>query len=194
LDVRQTGLLSIRMELPSPTPKQTEPGSVMKRWYLVRTQPRREHLAKSNLERQGYETYLPLIQESRRRRGHWVDVVEPLFARYLFVRLAVGLDNFGPIRYTTGVHNLVRFGEEFSVVPDHTVDALLRSADRTTGIHQPKHALFEPGNSVFIEQGPFAGLRAIFLAETAQERAVILVEMLGRANRVVVERYVLRVA
>ena len=33
----------------------------MKSWYLIQAKPKSEQLAKENLERQGYETYLPLI-------------------------------------------------------------------------------------------------------------------------------------
>jgi transcriptional antiterminator RfaH len=166
----------------------------MKNWYLVHTKPRKETTARENLLRQNYETYLPLLSESRRRRGQWIDVVEPLFPRYLFVRLEIGLDSFGPIRYTTGVHNLVRFSDQPGVVPDHVVDSLKRTADSETGIHHPKRTVFEPGKLVFIERGPFAGLQAIFQAATADERVIILLEMLGRENRVVVERNFLRLA
>ena len=38
-------------------------------WYLIFTKPRQENLARENLERQGFTTYLPLTQQSRRRNG-----------------------------------------------------------------------------------------------------------------------------
>ena len=39
-------------------------------------------------------------------------VVEPVFPRYLFVRLDFGVTNLAPIRSTLGVSDLVRFGEQ----------------------------------------------------------------------------------
>jgi len=166
----------------------------MKCWYLVHIKPRKEMVAEQNLQNQGYEVYLPLVQQLCRRRGHWIEVIEPLFPCYLFVCLQFGYDNVRPIRYTTGVRDLVRFTEEPAVVPDQIIASLRRTADCKTGLHHPKGPLFKPGNAVIIDAGPFAGLQAIFLAETGQERAIILLEMLGRENRVTVNRDLLRLA
>jgi len=82
----------------------------MKQWFVVQSKPRREAVAEVNLERQGFETYWPRIVQSRRSRGKWRKVIEPLFPRYLFVRLEQGRDDFAPIRSTTGVKELVCFG------------------------------------------------------------------------------------
>lgn len=166
----------------------------MNRWYLIHTKPRKESVAEQHLQRQGWELYLPRIQQPHRRRGRWVEVIEPMFPRYLFVRLRFGVDNIGPIRYTTGVRDFVRFAEEPAVVPDEVVETLKRAADCDSGLHYPKGPLFKSGDAVIIEEGPFAGLQAIFLAETGQERVVILLEMLGRENRVTVKRNCLRLA
>jgi transcriptional antiterminator RfaH len=167
---------------------------IMKHWYLIHTKPRKEMVAEQNLQRQGYEVYLPLIQQPHRRRGHWVEIIEPMFPRYLFVRLRIGYDSIRPIRYTTGVHNLVRFTEEPSVVSEQIVESLKRTADFDTGLHYYKGPLFKPGDAVIVERGPLAGLQAIFLAETGQERVIILLNMLGRENHVTIERDVLRLA
>ena len=166
----------------------------MKRWYLVHTKPRKERVAEQNLQRQGYEVYLPLIQQPRRRRGHWLEVIDPLLPSYLFVRLHFGWDNIGPIRYTTGVRELVRFTQEPAIVPEEIIESLKSAADRDTGIYRFEEALFKPGDKVIIDQGPLAGLNAIFLAETGQERVLILLEMLGRENQITVERDLLRLA
>jgi transcriptional antiterminator RfaH len=92
------------------------------------------------------------------------------------------------------VHNFVRFTEEPAIVPDEIVESLKRTADCNTGLHHPKAPLFKPGDTVIIDSGPFAGLRAIFLAETGQERITVLLELLGRENRVTVKRDLLRLA
>ncbi len=41
----------------------------MKFWYLIYSKPKDEKVAQENLERQGYETYLPLILGRTKRRG-----------------------------------------------------------------------------------------------------------------------------
>lgn len=166
----------------------------MKYWYLIHTKPFKERVAEQNLQRQGYKVYLPLIQQPCRRRGRWIEAINPLFPRYMFVHIRPHCDDIGPIRYTTGVHKLVRFTEEPAVVPDHIIESIKQAADHNTGLHHSKGPLFEPGDKVIIDQGPLTGLQGIFLAETGQERVVILLEMLGRENRVTVERDLLRLA
>ena len=166
----------------------------MKCWYLIYTKPFKERVAEQNLQRQSYEVYLPLIQQPRRQRGYWIEAIDPLFPCYLFVRLRPGYDNISPIRYTTGVRNLVCFTREPAVVPDHIIESIKQAADHGTGLHYSKGPLFEPGNKVIFDKGTMAGLQGIFLAETGQERVVILLEMLGRENRVTVHRDLLRLA
>ena len=54
-------------------------------WYLVHTKPRQEVVALLNLERQGYECYLPLIRVERVRRHFAQIVTEAMFPRYRFI-------------------------------------------------------------------------------------------------------------
>lgn len=164
----------------------------MKKWYAVYTKPRQEAVAEENLKRQGYEVYLPLMAEPRRQGGPRRQRIEPLFPRYLFVRLSLGCDNTGPLRYTTGVSNLVRFADKLAVVDDHIVDSLKRWADCTTGLHLPKAPMFALRDIVVMDDGPFAGVEAILQAETSSERVVILLNLLGRKNSISVNRDRLR--
>ena len=41
----------------------------MSNWYLIHTKIRQERLALENLERQGFECFLPLIRAEKLRRG-----------------------------------------------------------------------------------------------------------------------------
>lgn len=163
----------------------------MEKWYVLYTKPRQEEVAEINLQRQNYETYLPRIKQSRRRRGKWIEVIEPLFSRYLFIRLSLGIDDISSIRSTRGVTGLVRFGKEPAQVPSTLIDALIQKSDEKTGILIPNLPLFEKGDEVSIMDGPLAGLKGIYEASTAEERALILVDILGRANRVVLHHDIL---
>ena len=160
----------------------------MNNWYAIHTKPRQEIIAENNLQRQSFETYLPMIKQLCRRRGKWGNVIEPLFSRYLFVRLNLGIDDISTIRSTRGVSCLVRFGNEPAAVPDAFVDALMKMADEQTGVHLPKKPLFKQGDEITVLEGPFAGLSGIFQVSTGQQRAIILLDILGRAQRVNLHR------
>ena len=58
----------------------------MSRWYVVHTQANGEERARANLERQGFEVYLPRYLKHRRHARRTGPVRRPLFPCYLFVR------------------------------------------------------------------------------------------------------------
>ena len=101
-------------------------------WYLVQSKPRNEMRALENLVRQGYETYLPLMEVERLQRGKLLKKMEPLFPRYLFLHLEEGNDNWGPIRSTMGVAGLVRFGQAYAVVSDDVLEAVVAKVQWNT--------------------------------------------------------------
>ena len=156
----------------------------MKQWYVVQSKPKQETLADVNLGRQGYETYCPrIIQESRYRR-RWKKIIKPLFPRYLFVHLEQGRDDFAPIRSTLGVTGLVRFGGiPRELTPGIIEDIKSREDERGIYIGRPQ---WQTGEEVEIVGGALSGLKGFFLAESGEERVVILLSMLGRENKVVV--------
>lgn len=160
----------------------------MNRWYAALCKPRQETVAEANLVNQGFGVYLPRLTSARRRAGRWVDMVEPLFPRYLFVAADLESKSLAPIRSTRGVSGLVRFGGQPAVVPDHLVEALRRREDPATGLHDCARPLFAAGDHVKLLQGPLAGLEGVFAAETGDLRVIVLMEMLGRLNRLEVSR------
>lgn len=146
-------------------------------WYLVHTKPRQEDIALANLERQGYECYLPQMRIERVRRRKAEVAIEPMFPRYLFVRLDTSDQgkSWSPIRSTLGVSQLVHFGARAAKV-DNTLVDLLRQRERAL----PTEAMFHSGDSVVIADGPFAGIEAIYQTADAERRAFILLEILAK--------------
>ncbi len=155
-------------------------------WYLVHTRPRQEQRALENLTHQGYACYLPLLAAERVRQGALTLVHEPLFSRYLFICLETSLSgkSWSPIRSTLGVSRLVSFGGEPARVDAALIEAL-REQDRRLS-EQPRR-LFHPGDHVQIRQGPFAGLQAIYQMPSGENRAMVLIEILSRPSKLLVE-------
>ena len=103
----------------------------MNRWHLICTKPRQEELALSNLKNQNYESYLPLITKEKILQGKKILTKEPMFPRYLFVRLRKDrLQDLSPIRSTRGVSNLVTFGGSFATLNDEVIVKLTQRLDK----------------------------------------------------------------
>ncbi len=127
--------------------------------YAVLCKPRREALAEANLINQGYRVYLPRLATQHRRDGKWVDTVEPLFPRYLFIAAGREQQGFASVRSTLGVSTLVRFGGQPATVPEAVVEALRGRQDPGTGACARRNP-FQTGQAVEFRAGPFAGLDA----------------------------------
>ena len=151
-------------------------------WYLVYCKPRAETVAVENLCRQGFETYLPMVKARKRRQGRGLESVEPLFPRYLFIQLSDETDNWGPIRSTIGVANLVRFANRAARVPDDFVEARKAREDEN-GVHAPISSEIKPGDTVRIEAGVFSGYEAVFYARSGNARVLLLLEIAGKTAR-----------
>ena len=146
-------------------------------WYLIHTKPRQEALALTNLSRQGFECYMPMLRLQKIRQRKTAIVAEPMFPRYLFIRLDTSGSgqSWSPIRSTLGVNQLVRFGGQPAKVDGQLID-LIRS--REQGTHaQP---LFTAGDNVTVADGPFAGLEAIYQNTDAESRSMILLNILSK--------------
>lgn len=152
-------------------------------WYVVATKSRGEEVAKFNLERQGYTVFLPTIGLKKRRRGHWIPVTEPLFPGYLFISLIFGDDDPAPIRSTVGCIGLLRFGLIYTPVPAELIAGLEAAAAN----NDPALVPFQSGDVVHLMSGPFAGLEAIYDMAKGEKRAQVLLEVLGRVQRLTVE-------
>jgi transcriptional antiterminator RfaH len=146
-------------------------------WYLIHTKPRQEAVALTNLSRQGFECYLPMLKVEKIRQRKTALVAEAMFPRYLFIRLDTSdtAQSWSPIRSTLGVNQLVKFGGQPAKVDAQLIDLI-----RFREISRPSQPMFQPGDHVVVADGPFAGLEAIYKTTDAEHRSMILLEMLSK--------------
>lgn len=153
----------------------------MLRWYLIHTKVSGETLAQRNLERQGYEVYLPCLARDIRLGGRLRARVTALFPRYLFLRLDEGQQTLAPVRSTLGVTTVVGFGTSYTTVPDKIVNELRSRADPVSGLHRLKcRSLWVAGAAVRITAGAFEGLEGVFERVAGSERVFVLLKLLGQ--------------
>ena len=141
----------------------------------------------ANLQRQGFESYLPLIRNRRKRYGRYRHVIEAMFPRYLFIYLDDRTDNWGPIRSTIGVVNLVRFGDRAGRVPDDLV-TMLKAREGDKGYLEPEVLQLQAGDSVRICEGPMSGYEGIFHCRSGKQRVTLLLQIAGQLAKVQIDR------
>ena len=148
-------------------------------WYLVHTKARQEDTAITNLQRQNFRCYMPMLYVEKVRRGKPVVVAEPMFPSYVFVQLDTSGQgqSWSPIRSTLGVRELVKFGGHPPKVDTDLITAL---HERQQLQQSNPQALFAAGDKVVITDGPFAGIEAIYQTTDAERRSMILLSMLNK--------------
>lgn len=144
-------------------------------WYVVRTKPKQEFRALENLENQRHVCFMPTIKVEKTRCGKLHSHVEPLFSRYLFMQLSTA-ESWTAIRSTRGVSNLVSFGGRYATLSNECIDAL-RNAQMLV---QP---IYEPGEKVIITTGPFIGFEGVYQMMDGDARALVLIELLSRPQK-----------
>lgn len=160
----------------------------MERWFAVCCKPRQELVAQEHLLRQGFHVYLPRIKVNKRLRGKWANVIEVLFPRYIFIRIDPAKSSIAPVRSTRGVVGLVSFGGQPAVIADEVMDALSRREDPDSGVHYDSRPLFLAGEAVRLLEGSLSGMEGIFVEEDGEKRVIVLLELLGKANKIRVSR------
>jgi transcriptional antiterminator RfaH len=157
-------------------------------WYVVHSQPNLELRATEHLERQGFRTYLPTYMKKRRHARQTSLIRAPLFPRYLFVEIDVASQRWRSINSTVGVSRLVTDGLMPTPVMHGVVEAI-KARENEDGVVslEPAAAKFSPGDAVLVTEGAFEACRGLFEALSEKDRVTILLDLLGRKVRVVLD-------
>ncbi len=153
------------------------------RWFLVQLKAGGHERARSNLERQGFESFMPLRNVTRRRAGKLYAAERPLFPGYLFVRLDPTGRSWRSVNATWGVARLVGFGAAGPAeVPAPLMAGLMARTD-ANGLLLETGSHFRIGERVRVVAGPFADALARIEDIPEQGRIYALLEMMGRDVR-----------
>ena len=146
-------------------------------WFVVNIRPNCERKAVLNLERQGFETFLPVQIKTVRHARQYRTVCRPLFPGYLFVALDLTRHQWRSVNGTHGVVTLIMNGGEPSRVPEGVVESLIEiSSDK--GVVRFDRDLV-PGQKVKILTGPFADFIGTLERLDDQGRVKVLLDMMG---------------
>jgi transcriptional antiterminator RfaH len=157
------------------------------RWYVAHTHPHAEAKATAHLNRQGFEIYFPRYLKRRRHARRVETVAAPLFPRYLFVAIDLSVQRWRSIYSTIGVHRLVCNGDDPTPVPDGVVEALKKRGDAGGFIKLESRSRFRAGDKIRVLDGAFSSCLGLFEGMAERERIAILLDLLGRKVRVVLD-------
>ena len=153
-----------------------------KEWFVAQFKPNSHFQATKNLNRQGFETFLPLHDTTLRRNSRFVKSTKPLFPGYMFVSFNKAENKWQKIKNTYGVSRLITFNSSLKSIPSTFVDNLMLRYD-TSGKLIPIVKM-KKGDKVEILEGPFANLIATIEKYESEERIWVLMDLMGRKTKI----------
>lgn len=163
-------------------------------WYAVQTKPCQEDKAAFNLRRQGYGVYLPKYLRLRRHARKTERVARPLFSGYLFVAVDAGRQGWRAINSTLGVARLVVAADAPIAVPNAVIEGLRAREDGDGCVRLEPHRHLKSGDTVRVTEGVFESFLGLYEGLTEGERALVLIDFLGRKVRALIDPEILATA
>ncbi len=152
-------------------------------WFAIWTRSRHEQVVREQLERKGYEAFLPTITRWSRWKDRKKKIDWPLFPGYCFVRFD-GADRLGILK-CTGVVNIVSFNGEIAPIPDQEIDGIRRLV--TSDLQYDPCPLIREGMMVEVVHGPLKGVVGRLVRKGTHARLVLSVDLIGQAVSVEVD-------
>ena len=169
------------------------------RWYCVKTQTKREHIAAHHLKSlEAVEVFCPRLRYRKATRRGKVWWIEALFPGYLLARFVLR-DQERLVTYSQGVRGLVRFGDQIPPVPESFIQALRSEVQRASesegDADSPVETItiapkLETGEEVEIASGPLGGFQGrVVSILPGKERVKVLLDFLGQPQVVEVDLF-----
>jgi transcription termination/antitermination protein NusG len=152
-------------------------------WYAIWTRSRHEQMVREQLERRGYEAFLPTITRWSRWKDRKKKIDWPLFPGYCFARFDT--HERLPILKCSGVVSIVSFDGDIAPIPDVEIDGIRRLVE--SDLQYDPCPLIREGTMVEVVHGPLRGVVGRLLRKGAHARLMLAVDLIGQAVSVEVD-------
>lgn len=152
-------------------------------WYAAYTSANHEKRVAIQMGLRSVEHFLPLYDSVRRWKDRRVRLELPLFAGYVFVRLA--LRDRLQVLQVSGVVRLVGFNGLPCALPESEIETMRTCLSRRAFL--APHPYVQVGSRVRIKAGPLEGLEGLVIRKKNRLRFVISLDLINRSAAVDVE-------
>ena len=153
-----------------------------KEWFILQFKANSHHQAAKNLNRQGFETFLPLNNTTSRKATRFINTLQPLFPGYMFIKFDKTEDKWHKIKNTYGVSRLITVNSSLKSIPSTFIDSLMKRYD-SSGKLIPIVEM-KKGDKVEILKGPFANFIATVEKYESEQRIWVLMDLMGRKTKI----------
>jgi transcriptional antiterminator RfaH len=156
-------------------------------WHVAFTQPNCEMRALRHLRNQKFPAYVPRFLK-RAYKGRRIERrPAPLFPRYIFVGFDVDRQRWRSVNGTIGVTHLICHGDRPAPIDESIINAIAQREGEDGLVRLSIAPSFIPGQPVRVTEGVFAEQLCLYEGVGDRERVRILLNLLGRKVRVLIE-------
>jgi len=157
-------------------------------WVAIYTKPRHEKTVALELEKKGFEIYLPLLRVRKKwsDRKKWVEF--PLFKSYLFAR--INKNNTISLVSTPGLVRIIKFGEKIAIVQNSSIDSIKLMLNG--GYNPTPTDFFIKGDPVLVKSGPLKGLIGEVIRVDKHDRLLIRIDAIKHSISIDIDRKFLK--
>lgn len=151
--------------------------NLVKKWLVVQIKRNSYDLALRNLERQGFETFLPTMKVTIKKENKFINKDELVFPGYVFVGIDLDKSYWTELNSTYGVSKLLSFNNKPSEISFELIMALKKRYE--DNINPIINEDIKKGDTIKFNNGPFADLVASIESVNAKNRIFALLKVMG---------------
>lgn len=163
-----------------PSAKERGADAAFQPWFVAQLKPNGFVAAQTNLQRQDFETFMPMQARTVRHARKERRVLRPIFPGYIFVSFDPMVTQWRVINNTYGVVRLITGrGSAPQPVPEGLMATLMSGCDAKDNVLPLPR--FDAGDRVRLVGGPFRDALAEVTQASDGERVRLLFDLMGRA-------------
>ena len=152
-------------------------------WYVAQIKPNGFDRAVANLAQQGFESFMPMQQQTVRHARQLKNVLRPVFPGYLFIRFGDDRADWRKINSTFGISRLVSFEKATPAqVPGELIAGFKVRCGANNCLQPPND--MEIGEKVRMVGGAFVGFIGEIETFVGEDRIRLLYEFMGQKSRI----------
>ena len=152
-----------------------------KKWFIAQIKPNSYQIATQNLERQGFETFLPKIDITHKKKNKFLAKQVNVFPGYLFLCFDPNIISWNKINNTYGVSKILGFNNKPSEISSDLVLALKIRYENNINLLQKEKLRI--GDTIKFYRGPFTDLIAKIESLEEKNRIWVILEGIGGTRR-----------
>ncbi|WP_223439259.1 UpxY family transcription antiterminator [Polaribacter litorisediminis] len=151
-------------------------------WYALRTNSRSEKQVHERLQKQGYESFLPLMTTIKQWSDRKKKVVVPLISSYVFLQ-GTPKDLLNVVKIQ-GVVGVLRYLGKPAIVQEDEINNLKILTKNSEGAKKITPRSLANYAAVEVVDGPFKGLKGVYMATSGKQKVIVQVDVLNSFTEV----------